>query len=188
MIPGTCLEAAHQFSWVIILMLWLHAYTRLLVRSPWSDKKIPGKAGHNSIALPMPEGQREGNRICPALMETFMSLQRDLHSMGWRQMSLFWWWGGVRNTPGGAALGANSMSSWFFLIFVNKNWLLIELSYFTRRSTPHHMEWLLPWCFLEVAMIIPGRFPNNAWALIFKLKAELNEKGPIVPFATELAF
>jgi len=30
--------------------------------------------------------------------------------MGWRHMSLLWW-GGVKNPPGGAALGANSLSS-----------------------------------------------------------------------------
>ena len=82
----------------------------VLVRSPWSDKKVSGRAGHNSAALPTAEGWREGDRICPALTETFMSLQGDLHSMGWRQMSLLWW-GGVKNPPGGAALGANSLSS-----------------------------------------------------------------------------
>ena len=81
-----------------------------MVRSPWSDKKVSGRAGHNSVALPMAEGWREGNRICPALTETFMSLHGDLHSMGGRQMSLLWW-GGVKNPPGGAALGANSLSS-----------------------------------------------------------------------------
>ena len=48
--------------------------------------------------------------LCPALTETFMSLQGDLHSRGWRQMSLLWW-GGVKNPPGGTALGANSLSS-----------------------------------------------------------------------------
>ena len=40
--------------------------------------------------------------LCPVLTETFMSLQGDLHSMGWRQMSLLRW-GGVKNPPGGAA-------------------------------------------------------------------------------------
>ena len=68
------------------------------------------RAGHNSVALPTAAGRREGDRICPALTETFMSLHGDLHSIGWRQMSLLWW-GGVKNLPGGAALGANSLSS-----------------------------------------------------------------------------
>ena len=81
-----------------------------MVRSPWSDKKVSGRAGLNSVALLTAEGRREGDRICPALTETFMSLQGDLHSMGWRQMSLLWW-GGVKNPPGDAALGANSLSS-----------------------------------------------------------------------------
>ena len=61
------------------------------------------KLGHNSVALPTSAGQREGDRICPALTETFMSLLGDLHSIGWRQMSLLLW-GGVENPPGGAAL------------------------------------------------------------------------------------
>ena len=77
--------------------------------------KVSERAGNNSVALPT----AEGDRICPALTETFKSLQGDLHSMGWRQMSLLWW-GEVKNPPGGAALGANSLSSLFFLYFVNK--------------------------------------------------------------------
>ena len=28
-----------------------------LVRSPWSDKKVSGRAGHNSVALPTAEGR-----------------------------------------------------------------------------------------------------------------------------------
>jgi hypothetical protein len=50
--------------------------------SPWSDKKFSVRAGHNSEALRTAEGQREGDRICPALSETFMSLHGDLHSIG----------------------------------------------------------------------------------------------------------
>ena len=30
-------------------------------------KKVSGRGGHNSVALPMAEGRREGDRICPAL-------------------------------------------------------------------------------------------------------------------------
>ena len=48
--------------------------------SPWSDKKVSERAGHNSVALPTAEGRREGDRICPALTETFKSLQGDIHS------------------------------------------------------------------------------------------------------------
>ena len=73
-----------------------------LVRSPWSDKKVSGRAGHNSVALPMAEGR--------------LLLQK---------MSLLWW-GGVKNPPESAVLGANSLSSWFFWFFVNKKWLLIR--------------------------------------------------------------
>ena len=73
-------------------------------------KKVSGRGGHNSVALSMAEGRREGDRICPALTETFMSLHGDLHSIGWRQMSLLWW-GGVKNPPGDGALGANSLSN-----------------------------------------------------------------------------
>ena len=29
-----------------------------MVRSPWSDKKVSGRVGHNSVALPKAEGQR----------------------------------------------------------------------------------------------------------------------------------
>ena len=121
-------------------MKWICKKWGRLVRSPWSDKKVSGRARHNSVALPTAEGQREGDRICPALTETFMSLQGDLHYMGWRQMSLLWW-GGVKNPPGGVAFGANSLSSWFFWLFANKKWLLIELSYFIRRihATSHGM-------------------------------------------------
>jgi hypothetical protein len=43
------------------------------VRSPWNEKKVSGREGENS-ALPPAEGRREGDRICPALTETFMSL------------------------------------------------------------------------------------------------------------------
>ena len=81
-----------------------------LVTSPWRDKKVSGRVGHNPVALLTAVGRREGDRICPALTETFMSLHGDLHSIGWRQMSLLLW-GGVKNPPGGAALGANSLSS-----------------------------------------------------------------------------
>ena len=49
------------------------------VRSPWNDKKVSGREGENS-ALPPAEGRREGDRICPALTETFKSLQGDIHS------------------------------------------------------------------------------------------------------------
>ena len=45
------------------------------------------KLGHNSVALPTSEGRREGDRICPSLTVTSMSLQGDLHSMGWKQIS-----------------------------------------------------------------------------------------------------
>ena len=79
-----------------------YTYYKRLVRSPWSDQKVSQRAGHNSVALPTAEGRREGDRICPALRETFKSLQGDLHSMGWRHMGLFWW-GGVKSPPGGAA-------------------------------------------------------------------------------------
>ena len=80
---------------------------------PWSDKKVSGRAGYHSVALPMAKGRNEGDRICLALTETFMSLHGDLHSIDWRQMSLLWW-GGVKNPP----LSANSLS--FLLFFVNK--------------------------------------------------------------------
>ena len=52
---------------------------------------------------------------------------------------------------------------------------------------PTSVYWLLPLCFMEVVMMVPRLFPNNAWTLIFKLKAELNGEGQIVPFTTELA-
>ena len=37
-----------------ISLAWPHcvAENRILVRSPWSDKKVSGRAGHNSVALP----------------------------------------------------------------------------------------------------------------------------------------
>ena len=48
-----------------------------MVRSPWSDKKVSERAGHNSVPLPTTEGWREGDGIFPALTEPFMSLQGD---------------------------------------------------------------------------------------------------------------
>ena len=60
--------------------------------------------GHNGPLLGLlgvtrksPEGSAVGRAtvLCPALTETFMSLHGDLHSIGWRQMSLLWW-GGVK--------------------------------------------------------------------------------------------
>ena len=52
-----------------------------MVRPPWSDKKVSGRAGSNSVVLPKAEGRREGERI--SLMETFMSIHEDLHSIGY---------------------------------------------------------------------------------------------------------
>ncbi len=60
---------------------WL-SIVLLLKRSPWSDKKVSGRQGI-FVALPTTAGWREGDRICPALTETFMSLQGDLHSIGY---------------------------------------------------------------------------------------------------------
>ena len=64
-------------------------------------------------------------------METFIPF--DIHGLQGgilliHKMSLPWW-GGVKNPPEGAALGANSLSSWF-LFFYNKKWLVIELNCF----------------------------------------------------------
>ena len=50
----------------------------ILVRSPWSDKKVSVRVVHNSVALLMDDGQREGDRICPVLMKAFMSLHGHL--------------------------------------------------------------------------------------------------------------
>ena len=47
---------------------------RRLVRSPWSDKKVSSSAIGRATEL------------CPSLPETFMSLQGDLHSMGWSKL------------------------------------------------------------------------------------------------------
>ena len=76
-----------------------------LVRSPWSDKKVSGRAGHNSVALPTAEGRREGDRICPALTEIFKSLQGDLHSTAvpWRRHLSLLWWGEAKSPPEGAS-------------------------------------------------------------------------------------
>ena len=38
----------------------IYLHIRSLVRSPWSDKKVSGRARHNSVALPMAKGRREG--------------------------------------------------------------------------------------------------------------------------------
>ena len=43
-------------------------------------KKVSGRARHIFVALLTVKGRREGDRICPALPETFWSLQGDLYS------------------------------------------------------------------------------------------------------------
>ena len=50
-----------------------------MIKSPGVTGKSE-RAGHNSVALPTAAGRREGDRICPALTETFKSLQGDIHS------------------------------------------------------------------------------------------------------------
>ena len=59
---------------------YTYMYVRVWLGLLGVTKKSP--EGHNSVALPTAEGRREGDRICPALTETFMSLHGDLHSIG----------------------------------------------------------------------------------------------------------
>ena len=63
---------------------------------------------------------------------------------------------------------------------------VLQVRFFRKDGCKPKIVWtmLILHCCLDTAW---PRYSNASWMPIFKLKAEVNGKGPIVPFATELA-
>ena len=56
-------------------MLFINFKQSSMIRSPWSDKKVSGRAGHNSVALPTAKGWPfHVTMPCPALQGDLTSL------------------------------------------------------------------------------------------------------------------
>jgi hypothetical protein len=114
----------------------LHSASAEMVRSPWSDKKVSGRVGYNSVA----EGGWQ-NMPCPDRDFHFTPRRPSFHGMETNESPL------VGRDKKSTRVCFTWCKQHEQLIFVNKKWLLIELSYFIVKSTPHPMEWLVFWSF-----------------------------------------
>ena len=106
-------------------------------------------------------------------METFIPF--DIHGLKGERLLLHKmslpWWGGVKNPPEGAALGANSLSSWNFYFLSTKSFIkwIYSISYgmiFNHVIATRFKEYKSPSLRMRVSNLQGGHPPSGLWLSI----------------------